>query len=96
MLKKIPRDIPGDYSNIAFKQAFRLINQEFSDLIKNYFQTRDQLLKSLKAKGIDVSIDDEFTFIGNHGRGNFMNTYKSIAQELIKPEYQNMLKVLQS
>ena len=94
--KNHPEIYQGIIQNLAFKQVFRFINQEFGDLIKHYFQTRDKLLKSLKSNGLEVSIDDEFTFIGNHGRGNFMNTYKSIAQELSKTEYQNMLKVLQS
>ncbi len=93
--KKEPETYQGIVQNQRFKEAFLKIEKNFTDLANVYFERRNTILADIKAKGLNVDIDQEYTYIGNTGIGNFMEVYVRLQEELKKQEYEAMMKILQ-
>ncbi len=83
-------------SNKNFIEAFLTIDRNFADLIDRYFMLKGQIFRELQAQEIECSEDEEFTFVGHHGRGNFLNIYRQLEQELNRSEYQEILTIIQA
>lgn len=49
----------------------------------------------MTAKGLEVSVDDEYTMIGNEGIGNFGPEHRLLNAELAKPIYVPIAQALE-
>lgn len=84
----------GILANKNFKEAYNAIDSGFGKLIEQYFALKKKILTELKEKGHKVRETERYTFIDNRGRGNFLKPYKLLKAEIVKPEYQQMIKIL--
>lgn len=88
----IYQDIIG---NDAFKASFQAIDKGYADLIEQYFERRTIILNNLTDQGLEISIDDKFTFIGEKGHGNFMQEYKDLLAAIKDSRFKKVLNDLQ-
>lgn len=78
-------------NNAAFKESFQAIDKGYANLINQYFERRTALFTDLKEQGFQIKIDDQFTFIGAKGHGNFMNQYKKLLTTMEDPSFEKIL-----
>ncbi len=80
--------------NNSFKEAFNTVDTEFSKLISDYFILRTKLLKNLEQEGHRTSIDNEFTYIGDTGTGNYISVYNLLMNEMKQTKYKTIINKL--
>ena len=90
-----PEIYQGILANDQFIKAFKIIDSNYSELIKKYFKIKSEILQDLQNKGIESSEDEEYIFVENRGCGNFLGTYKKFEDELNQPEYLSILTALE-
>ncbi len=94
-LKYAQKNQPAIYkdiiNNTAFKESFQAIDQGYANLIEQYFERRRGILASLKEKGLKVSMDGQFTFIGTKGHGNFMKEYQGLMAAMEEASFKKIL-----
>jgi hypothetical protein len=77
-------------------EVFFTIDKLYGDLVQNYLLIKADILKSLKAKGVVVSEDNEWIFMDKQGVGNYVREYKLLENEIKKPPYQEMIQMLKA
>lgn len=94
-LKYAQKNQPSIYqeiiNNAAFKESFQAIDQGYANLIEQYFERRTGIFASLKEQGLQVKIDDQFTFIGAKGHGNFMKEYQELMTAIEDASFKKVL-----
>ncbi|MDZ7333927.1 MAG: hypothetical protein ONB33_13520 [candidate division KSB1 bacterium] len=83
-------------ANKKFAAAFLTIDGKFTDLIDQYFKLKSKVFAELRERNIEFSEDEDYVYIGNAGRGNFLKIYNQLSEELNKPDYQEMLSIIRS
>ncbi|MDZ7264177.1 MAG: hypothetical protein ONB16_06300 [candidate division KSB1 bacterium] len=83
-------------ANQNFIDAFNAIDSCFSALNQKYFKLKEDIFQQLAAKGIKCSHDEKYDYVGLSGRGNFLETYNLLDQELGQSEYQSVLSTIQA
>ena len=81
-------------ANAAFKESFQAIDKGYANLIQQYFLRRTTILNNLTDKGLQISMDDQFTFIGAKGHGNFMREYNQLITAINGEEFKKVLSDL--
>jgi hypothetical protein len=93
-----PEIYQGIIDNKAFVEAFLTIDQEFAQLISDYFQLKEAIFESLRKEDYTVTEDDQFWYIGNSnmkiGHSNHRAPYNLLTTELAKEEYQMIVNDL--
>jgi len=90
--KKNQPDIYQDIvNNTPFKESFQVIDKGYAALIEQYFERRTTILDGLKKEGLQISIDDQFTFIGAKGHGNFMQQYNDLIDEIADSRFKAVI-----
>ncbi|MEL7146428.1 MAG: hypothetical protein AAFO69_08680 [Bacteroidota bacterium] len=84
----------GIMSNQAFKRAFLETERLYAEVIQDYFNRNEQIEVDLRSRGETVRFEEETTWIGNSGVGNFMKEYNLLKTELEREEYVQMMKLL--
>jgi hypothetical protein len=88
----------GIMENADFRRAFSAVDAGYAQLVRDYFAARSEIFAQLGADGCEVSEDDEFTRVSRNGsyigRSNFLKTYHTLAAELEKPVYRELLSEL--
>lgn len=92
--KNQPEIYKGIINNIAFKNSFQAIDKGYAALIEQYFERRTAIVEDLKNKGLSVKMDDQFTFIGSKGHGNFMKQYTGLIEAISNTKFENVLSDL--
>lgn len=82
--------------NKKFAAAFLTIDRNFTDLIDQYFELKNQIFAELQKRKIEFSEDEDYVYIGNSGRGNFLKIFNQLSEELNKSDYQEMLSIIRS
>lgn len=84
--------------NQNFWKALALIDASFSSLINRFFEKKMDIYKQLEEQQIIVTDDDQFMNIrmGNRilSKGNFFDVYTLLSEELQRPEYEPIHKLL--
>lgn len=83
-------------SNKQFIAAFLAIDRSFSELINQYFERKKQIFQLLKQQNVEFSEDEDYVYIGYHGRSNFLTIYHQLAEELDKANYRELLSIIRS
>ena len=98
-LKYAQKNQPAIYqdiiNNAAFKESFQAIDKGYAHLIQQYFARRTTILNDLTDKGLQINIDDQFTFIGAKGHGNFMREYNELITTINEDSFKKVLSDLQ-
>ena len=94
-LKYAQKNQPDIYQNIidnaAFKESFQAIDKGYGSLIEQYFEQRTAIFANLKEQGLQVKMDDKFTFIGTKGHGNFMKEYQELMAAMEEDSFKKVL-----
>ena len=91
---KHPAVYQGIMANTAFREAFTMVDQQFTALNKKFFAQKRQILARLNAKGIYTEEDEQYVYIGGNGVGHFGQSYNLLNTEMQQPKYQAMYKAL--
>lgn len=83
-------------ANTNFIDAFNAVDASFAALNQKYFQMKEHIFQQLAKQGIQVRTDDKYDYIGLRNRGNFLETYQLLDNELNQSTYQAILKLIQS
>ncbi len=76
--------------NKSFRQAYKAINNDFGELIKQYEKRRNGILANMQSQGYTIEITEKWTKIGNSGIGNFREEFRLLTEELQFPVYQKL------
>lgn len=87
-------------NNQKFCKAFLAIDQNFATLIRDYFQIKEEIFKSLRTEGYTITQDAKFDNIRRRqpyfyrGISHQLSSCNLLQNELAKAEYQTIIKVL--
>ena len=88
----------GILDNKAWCYTFLAVNQNVSDLMRDYFAEKPAIFERLRGYGWKVSEQDNMLYInqgnGTVGHMNFMIVYTLLDEEMKKPEYLAVLETV--
>ena len=91
-----PEIYEATMANTALHQAFTELEKEFSDNIRRYEESLDEIARILREANINTSIDGDYFYIGYRGTGMFTADYLALMDAIAQPEYQRMLEALKN
>lgn len=98
--RKHPKIYQGILNNKAWCGTFLEIDRNVSELLKSYSSAKQAVFKRLKGYGWTVYEDDQTLSIETNGRTvshiNFMGVIRLLTEEMKKPEYQAVLREIQT
>lgn len=77
--------------NEPFVTAFLIVDEKFSNLIQRFFGLKKELMTDLRQRGVDVSEENDFLFIGLEGRKIFHKELQLLENELDKVQYVRLM-----
>ncbi len=80
--------------NENFKKVFNHIDVNFSKLISDYFELKQNLLTTLNLKMAKTTEDVNYTYIGSSGISHNLGDYQLLSKELAKSEYLRIIAEL--
>jgi len=86
-----PQEYKAMMQNHGLVQTFLQVNEEFSQLLKNYNLIKEKIFTQLREKGVKVIEEDEWIYLNRYGAGNYLTEYKLLEKEMQKLPYQQML-----
>ncbi len=81
-------------ANEDFLYAFRKTDENWKNLINEFRKTRSEIFSDLKAKGVNVKEEGEFTYFGNSGIGNFSDIYNKFREAMKDKKLEDIAKAM--
>jgi hypothetical protein len=89
----------GIMKNKGFLNAFLEVERNALELIRAYFDEKPEIYKRLESYGWKVHEDEQYLTINATGRNsrhmNFMGAYQLLNEEMKKPEYAEMVGIVE-
>jgi hypothetical protein len=92
--KNHPQIYQGFMNNRDLLYTLRKNDELWKAVINRFKSLKKEIVRNIKAKGVEVEEKDGFIFINDSGIGNFSEIYNKFQEELKKPQYQEIARTL--